>query len=673
MPVNRPEYDVAVETSWDGVDQEEFESFEQFASVHVWHNVEDPESSEDVELPVAHMEDGQLKLVYEALNSAHDLAEQAVGEENAEQVRDVLENLREEEFPDREPLDADQSRATLNYIEKSISDDEVPECISDKIDEGMSQEQAVAACLDMAEEGSSEPSETDTMTDENVMSMQERLQEAKENPEKVERSFISSKDIDVVKDSDGKVTLNVPIQALSEDRDNDFVNEKGQEAIIRQLNSGEIGMFPNHGVGEGDAIYDFRDIFGKFVDGDNRNGTTIGTAVMREVENEDGEKELHPHASQLVNLLEQDMPVGFSVGFIPKDSKPREDSDEGQEISDLDLMEVSAVGIPSNPDAMPAAMSNNAVAMAKSVMEKGKTPQEAAEMFQKAVDTMSDKTDESENTDQKEESKSDLKQISQEEFDEVMGVVGGAAQGAEEDLIDGLEAELDLSDEEVETAGGIAESVMQDMVDNVEDDLSEMVTDSKSNEGKDITSEDVERVMEVVQSSLNKHMGVALDEAEDEVMNMVDDMEEETTDEDEDMEENGTHDDEEDDEEEMSADVDKMLEFLDQKEGVEPSDPVFEDEEKRQELVEEYKEWLEDGASDHTEDDEKDASAESENSEQETQSTAEKNQVDNSTIKEQEQSDEEEKSEEEIEEEKRSAFHFTEDDNKSEGWGTTLI
>ncbi|MFB6208504.1 MAG: HK97 family phage prohead protease, partial [Candidatus Nanohaloarchaea archaeon] len=362
MPVNEPSYDVAVETSWDGVDQSEFEDFQEFASVHVWWNTDNPETGEDVELPVAHKEDGELKLVYEALNSAHDLAKQAVGEDNAEQVRELLENLREKEFPDREPLnEKTESRSEAieriaGYLGKDISEDEVGDCISEKVDEGWDRDRAIAACLSMAESGSVD----DEINAMNPETFEEHRQIMEENKDAIERKnfMVKGSDVEVIKDHEDGTVVNVPIQALEEDRDGDFINEKGQESIVSQLKTGRVPLVPNHGVGDSEAHYGFEDIFGQFVDGQNRNGTTIGTARLRED---------HEKSKELVDLLEQDMPVGFSVGFRVLEADPREKDEgdgEGMEISDVDLMEVSAVGIPSNPEAVPQAM-GNAVAMAK--------------------------------------------------------------------------------------------------------------------------------------------------------------------------------------------------------------------------------------------------------------------------------------------------------------------
>jgi len=280
---------------------------------------------------------------------------------------------------------------------------------------------------------------------------------------------VKGKDVELVKqDSESEPVINIPIQALAEDRDGDIINEKGQESIIRQLKSGTVPLVPNHGVGQSEAHYGFEDIFGQFIDGENRNGTTIATARLLEG---------NEFADKLIELLENDMPVGFSVGFRVLEGDERKE-EGGIEIEKVDLMEVSAVGIPSNPKAVPQAM-GGAVAMAKNAgLNEKQIVSTVKEAFKH---TMSEKQSEDGTDQNTEDSKSDGKQ-----------------------------------------------------------------------ELKQMASEDVEMAMEVVSSKVSEHMGMAMDEAEDEIMGMLDeDMEE--GDEDEDMEEEGEYTDEdEEDDEEMS-------------------------------------------------------------------------------------------------------------------------
>lgn len=144
------------------------------------------------------------------------------------------------------------------------------------------------------------------------------------------------RDIKKVKDSSGNEILSVPIQSLQADREGDVVNEQGQQDIIRQLQTGKVPAFPNHGMGDSFVMYDFREIMGKWVGGEVNGNTTYGYLQLRKN---------NSSAEALMDLIEQDMPVGFSIGFIPKEY---EEKQEGMEFSAVDLLEVSPVGIPSN-------------------------------------------------------------------------------------------------------------------------------------------------------------------------------------------------------------------------------------------------------------------------------------------------------------------------------------
>jgi len=109
--VKNPRYDDAQKEQWETPSIEDFETEEDYYNVHMLWAKEEHEGVYDVALPVARHEDGTIVLVYEALNSAYDFASRVEGlsEEQVSDVREKLENLRENEFPDEEPLDADES------------------------------------------------------------------------------------------------------------------------------------------------------------------------------------------------------------------------------------------------------------------------------------------------------------------------------------------------------------------------------------------------------------------------------------------------------------------------------------------------------------------------------------------------------------------------------------
>lgn len=110
--IREPEgIDGTTEVRWDPQDVEDFQSKEAYFNAHtVWYR-DNPQSMEDVSFEVARVEDGDLLISYEGLNSAYDLAETSddLGVDDVNSLRSTLEDLRETWFPDREPLDADNS------------------------------------------------------------------------------------------------------------------------------------------------------------------------------------------------------------------------------------------------------------------------------------------------------------------------------------------------------------------------------------------------------------------------------------------------------------------------------------------------------------------------------------------------------------------------------------
>ena len=168
--------------------------------------------------------------------------------------------------------------------------------------------------------------------------------------------YFVAKDIKQSKDKKGNTTLTVPIQSLEADRDGDTITQEGQNMIINQLQSGNVPAFPNHGFGDSMVMYDFREIMGQWTGGEVNNGITYGYLRLRKG---------NSAAEELLDLINQNMPVGFSIGFIPKSYDEEKD---GISILELDLLEVSPVGIPSNAAAVQGNSQEIAMA-AKSAIE----------------------------------------------------------------------------------------------------------------------------------------------------------------------------------------------------------------------------------------------------------------------------------------------------------------
>lgn len=301
---------------------------------------------------------------------------------------------------------------------------------------------------------------------------------------------VASKDVKI-EEVDGHKLVKVPVQAPTEDRDGDIVTESGQEAAIEQFRSGQIGAFPNHGYGESGVRYDYTEMMGQYVDAEQEDGVTMATLRLRNDDSRDSG--LDKYAEELVDLLEQDMPVGFSIGFIPTDTEEREEG-RGYKIHDMDLMECSPVGIPSNPMGNPQALSAGdqmAIAAKGAVEENGLDPDAIGKSIKNELkDTMGDEPEEdgkdqnhSKAKNVKDKLKSslkDLEKFDEEELQEIMAVVGETIQMHMDEAMDDIADELAMEEDEEDSSDGDDEEDDDD-----EEDMSADDGDGDTDDGKD--------------------------------------------------------------------------------------------------------------------------------------------------------------------------------------------
>jgi len=287
-----------------------------------------------------------------------------------------------------------------------------------------------------------------------------------------------TKDVGFI-EQDGDELLRVPISSTSEDRDGDEFSKEGLDRQLEQLESGTVKMFPDHGLdAHGMPVYRFSDIMGKWTGGELEGDTLFGFAKLREGD---------ANAEELRDLIEQDMPVGFSVGFgVPEGSA--EETNSGNVFNDADLMEVSAVGIESNPDAVVGA------AVAKAVSQSD-DPEKAIEGLTDAIKNMDKTETESTNEDVDTESKDDEeydeeekeeedddkedyedKEFSEDEVAEIMGAVTTVVESHMEALTNDIRDSLMDADMEEDSAD--TEETDGDHGD--EDDEEEMSADVKA-------------------------------------------------------------------------------------------------------------------------------------------------------------------------------------------------
>jgi len=147
-------------------------------------------------------------------------------------------------------------------------------------------------------------------------------------------------------ESGPEVTLiRVPISSTTEDRDGDEFSLAGLESMLAGLKSGKIPLYLDHGFRESGArLYGALDMLGAWIDGEIEESTLYGTAFL--------DPDNWP-AMELARKIEAGLPMGFSVGFGIVKSRGKDNG--GLIFDEVSLWEVSAVGIPSNPDAVNSA------------------------------------------------------------------------------------------------------------------------------------------------------------------------------------------------------------------------------------------------------------------------------------------------------------------------------
>lgn len=252
-------------------------------------------------------------------------------------------------------------------------------------------------------------------------------------------------------DDDAPTEIRVPVSGVGEDRDGDEFSEQGLKDMVAQINEEPIGMFPNHGMDKnGMNTYPFQRIMGRWDSATMDDGQVYAEATLREG-NDDAE--------ELKDLMNQQMPVGFSVGFGWDESDAEEKGDGGMRFHSTDMMEISPVGIPSKDDAILQASSNVAEAMKSAGVDAGALdPDTLAHAIKQSMSEDAGDGSEEENAPD-EQDEQDVKQMDEEQVQEALSTFAEYAQShmdaaieeAREDLLNGDgEEETEEADEDGE-------------------------------------------------------------------------------------------------------------------------------------------------------------------------------------------------------------------------------
>ena len=164
----------------------------------------------------------------------------------------------------------------------------------------------------------------------------------------------ATSDVEIQADGDGQPRIRVPISSTSEHRSGGQMTERALESMADQLDEGRVGLWDDHGLDEtGFHAYRREDLYGGWVGGEVNDGVLWAEARLRED---------HEPTADLVDQLDQELPVGFSIGYHVVDEEIVDREPEGERgdteklrlINEVDLLECSPVGIPDNRDAYAA-------------------------------------------------------------------------------------------------------------------------------------------------------------------------------------------------------------------------------------------------------------------------------------------------------------------------------
>ena len=154
-------------------------------------------------------------------------------------------------------------------------------------------------------------------------------------------------------DDSGDKQIRMPVSSTATDRDGDEFSREGLEDMKRQIDTGKIPMFLDHGRGGDGPYYGANGIVGRWdsaeIETESYEDKSDGEEKTIDVLYATGTPDSgDDDAMKMLGKIERDMPLGSSVGFRIIDYEY--DDNEGKYVfNSTDLLEISNVGIPSNP------------------------------------------------------------------------------------------------------------------------------------------------------------------------------------------------------------------------------------------------------------------------------------------------------------------------------------
>lgn len=140
----------------------------------------------------------------------------------------------------------------------------------------------------------------------------------------------------------------VPVSSTNYDRDGDRMTESFLESMKNQINNGHVALYADHGMGK-HGYYSVFDKLGHWDEAIVINGMLYARPVFSEVSGVSDEVEM------LKEMMGSDTPTAFSISFIGQEFQDGNEKG-GWDFSEGDLLEISPVGLPANPDAIEHSM-----------------------------------------------------------------------------------------------------------------------------------------------------------------------------------------------------------------------------------------------------------------------------------------------------------------------------
>jgi len=175
------------------------------------------------------------------------------------------------------------------------------------------------------------------------------------------------------KRDDGKV----PVSSSNFDRDNDRMTEQFMVSMAEQINTGHVALYADHGWDE-NGIYSVFSKLGYWSEAEVQDGLLYAKPVFSDA------KAVQDKVEKLQDLIGSNTPVTWSIAVVAH--KWADNDKDGYDYKEGDLVEISAVGLPANPDAV----SSYQKALYKHVFDTYNTEAKNMTEEQKEIETLED-------------------------------------------------------------------------------------------------------------------------------------------------------------------------------------------------------------------------------------------------------------------------------------------